>query len=139
MARERMNTSQFPIAPEGHYIARVVGVPEKKTSGRATFRIWKFQSAEGQEFDTVVFPWTAEELVLATGGKKISDDVLDWDDEEVAGKWIECDLIHEKDEKTNKTRTKLVNIKPYSSSVGQENTPEPAGMAVSPEDVQWDD
>ena len=140
MAVERMNTSQFKLMPVGHYSLRVVDEPVKRYSEKSTYRIWKFATEKGQQFSTVFFPWMAEELILALGGTKEGDEVV-WDPETVAGKWIECDLIHEA-EKSGKMRERMLNITPLQTQqyqpTTQRQTQEEKPHQASAVDVGWE-
>ena len=107
MARETTNTSKFQLLPEGEgYQMTVVGVPEKRRSksGKCTFRVWKFKtSLNGTErtINKIFFAWDSKDLLLAVGGQEISQDQIEWDDEQVAGRTFICDIRHEEDEQGN--------------------------------------
>jgi hypothetical protein len=112
--KEVTNTSKFDLCPEGPYRLTVQGVPEKRrtSSGKSTFRIWKFKaSANGSSRDIkiLLFPQESGELLNALGAVEIGKDEYEWDDETVDGKTILADIVHVKD-KNGVVREKLQNI-----------------------------
>lgn len=127
--KERTSTSQFSLWPEGRYVFTVAGIPEKKSTTKTTYRVWKFHSPSGKTFSPVIFPWKSKELLLAVGGIETSPDEIEWDDEKVNGKEIECRIIHEPDN-SGKLREVLVDIIPYNSPTTP-GTPDP--------DIAWDE
>lgn len=115
---ERTNTSQFELKPEGHYRLTVLGTPLKKSTAKTSYRIWKFHYIKAgfdAEMSIVMFPWNSYDLLLAVGGEDEGGGVVKWDDENVNGQVIECDLIHEKD-KNGVLRECLTNIVPVKSN-----------------------
>ena len=78
--------------PDGSYIFRVVGVPEKvfTRSGKPQ-RVWILKSSEGKDFMFWLFPNKYQDIVLALGGEKVKGKV-EWDDEQVSGKMFSCEL-----------------------------------------------
>ncbi|MCA9409532.1 MAG: hypothetical protein KC733_12635 [Candidatus Omnitrophica bacterium] len=129
--KERTSTTRFTLKPEGHYVLTVLGVPEKRSSGKANYRIWKFHYIKAgfdAEMSIIMFPWKSKELLLAVGGKEVENEEVEWDDELVNGKQISCDLIHEED-KEGVMRECLINIKPFN---------EPASYATQ-ENKSWDE
>jgi hypothetical protein len=113
MVRETTNTERFELFPEGQYKFTVVGKPEKIKTGKTSYRKWIF-SYEGyngnlRKVSFIIFPWESEELLLAVGGNKVKGGV-DWDDDQVDGKVIEADVVHEADNRGT-TRAKIKNVK----------------------------
>lgn len=93
--RERLQIGNSMIN-EGNYDLTVVGVPEK-LNDKANSRKWKFGVFLKGEIVKEIFiflpPWEAKELILAVGGKE-DGDYVDWDDELVDGKCVNCDIKH---------------------------------------------
>jgi len=115
MTRERTDVSNdFELFPEGHYRFTVVGVPGKYKTGKSSYRKWKLSYNAGggiiKMTTFILFPWDSKELLLAVGGKEASDGSIDWDDEEVARKEIEADVVWERCN-DDKVRAKIKNVK----------------------------
>ena len=113
MAIQRDSVSKFPLFPVGHCKLTVESKPEKfrTPSGNATYRKWRFATTVNGEKKTcemLLFPWDAEELLLAIGGAKEGEEVI-WDDDKVAGAIFNADIAHEADYK-GVIRTVLKNV-----------------------------
>jgi hypothetical protein len=129
MDREKVNTSQFELLPEGHYVFKVTEKPEKRPTAKSSFRIWRFTHEEGgavKKFSTVLFPWKSRDMLLACGGTLVGNTTVDIDWDSVAGKVIECDVIHEPNQE-DEMKEVLINIESIDMPKQVNNTQEPVG------------
>lgn len=112
---ERTNVKEFAgMLAEGHYHLTVEGKPEKVEQGKTHYRDWNFITREDKSVNIRLFPWEMKELLVALGFKLDPDQHVQWDDDKVDGKEIECDIVHEEYPKKDGTKGKkmaLRNIK----------------------------
>lgn len=102
------------MLPEAHYILKVEGKPEKVQQGKTHYWDWNFITEDGRKLNMRMYPWESKALLIAVGGKlDPKNETVKWDDDQVDGKEIEADLVHEeypKKDGTKGTKQVLKNI-----------------------------
>ena len=108
--REKLQVMNTLIAP-GNYDLSVIGIPEK-LNDKANSRKWKFGIIVNgkivREITLFLPPWEAKGLIVELGGI-LTGNYVEWDDELVDGKCINCDISHveyESKKEVGKIKTK---------------------------------
>ena len=115
MATERTDTRGFELFPTGRYKFQVASVPLKKKSDKgAIYYEFAFETPVNntlKKYTERFMVWKAGELLKALGAQEVEPNVFDWDKEQVVGKMVEADIIHEPDQKDpNKKWARMKNI-----------------------------
>ena len=126
----RENISQYSLNPEGHYVLTLKEVSERIPTPKTFYRKWLFSYDENgtqKEFSIIIFPWKSKELLLALGGTLVGGNTVDWEEKDVIGKVVDCDLIHEEDYQGD-MREELTNVVAVEDAVH---------ISEPPEETEW--
>lgn len=139
MTKETTNTG-FEILPKAHYILEIDKVIKTQIGREGGKQYpgykWFFTvrqcnvDLDSNNFNLFMFKSKMGDLLRALGVEEVSQDVFTWDTDDVKGKVIECDLIHE--DINGRLREGLIEIKPYSVNVKDPNQ-------KPNEEVAWDE
>ena len=127
--RERTETG-YEVFPEGHYTFTVTEPATKGKSPKGKYYyIFKFKSVVNgrpKKYTEVMMTWMAGELLRALRCTEESKGVFDWDKEEIVGRSVVADIIHEPHfQKPDEVVARMRNIVPSDLGM-QEQSPLPA-------------
>lgn len=108
---------KYKITPEGKYKFTVSIPPAKKLSkeGKPYYKfVFEYLNEEKtiETHEQFFLPWMLGDLLRACQCKEIKPGVFSWDKEDVVGKTIDAEIIHEINKKDpTKTMVNMIKIK----------------------------
>lgn len=123
MAKQTTNTSGYALYPECTVIIQVTGVKlkSKKDDESVKFYVWSFDTLQADnaeienELQFLFFSSQMGELLEALGYAETSPGKYDWDDEEVVGKTVKANIVHEIFK--GQTKHTIKNIEAYEEEL----------------------
>lgn len=141
MAKQSTRTDGFPLYPECTCVLKVTSVvlKSKKDDESVKFYVWSFDlmMSDNEELENelqfLFFSSQMGELLEALGGVETTPGKYDWDDEEVVGKCVRANIVHEIFK--GQTKHMLKEIEAYEEEVFENQ-----GAPIDPNNpTAWDD
>lgn len=123
MKLSRYQPQETELAPEGRYLFEITDDPEQR-EGRKGVKYFvlklaiNFKDGSRRKFYQNIGPWEERygDFLIALGGKKDDEGIIDLGDIELVGMEFEAEVVHVKDQKDPLiTRERLENIKQKGS------------------------
>ena|SRR3990167_5146009 len=139
---EVINTNSFEINPQGHYLIEVEQLNKKIRTSKRSGKEFVLYELKGEildcdftpdtnDFKISMFPNMMGEVLKALGAKeKSAGNYIRPTQEELQGKQIEFELIHQEDSR-GQLREVLIEVKPFVGAIPEK----PKSM----EEVAWDE